>query len=256
MHSILQQIWKTQQWPQAWNRSVFIPIPKKGNAKECSNYRTIALISHASKVVPQILQAKLQQYVNCELPDVQAGFRKGRGTRDQTANICWIIEKAGEFQKCIYFCIIDYAKAFDCVDHHKLWKILKEKKIPDHLTYLLRNLYACQEGTVRTRHGTTDWFQIGKGVHQGCILSPCLFNFYVEYIVKNAGLGEAEAGIKIVEENINNLRYADDTTLMAESEEELKSFLLRVKEESEKVGLKLNIHKLRLWHLVPSLHGK
>ena len=126
MPSILQQIWKTQQWPQAWNRSVFIPIPKKGNAKECSNYRTIALISHASKVVPQILQAKLQQYVNCELPDVQAGFRKGRGTRDQTANICWIIEKAGEFQKCIYFCIIDYAKAFDCVDHHKLWKILKE----------------------------------------------------------------------------------------------------------------------------------
>ena len=196
---------------------IFHSNPKKGNVKECSNYRTIALISHASKVVPQILQAKLQQYVNCELPDVQAGFRKGRGTRDQTANICWIIEKAGEFQKYIYFCIIDYAKAFDCVDHHKLWKILKEKKIPDHLTYLLRNLYACQEGTVRTRHGTTDWFQIGKGVHQGCILSPCLFNFYVEYIVKNAGLGEAEAGIKIVEENINNLRYADDITLMAES---------------------------------------
>ena len=134
-----------------------------------------ALISHASKVMLKILQARLQQYVNCELPDVQAGFRKGRGTRDQTANIYWIMENAREFQKNIYFCLIDYAKAFDCVDHNKLWKILKELGIPDHLTCLLRNLYAGQDTTVRTGHGTTDWFQIGKGVHQGCILSPCLF---------------------------------------------------------------------------------
>ena len=141
LHSICQQIWKTQQWPQDWKRSVFIPIPKKGNAKECSNYRTIALISHASKVMLKILQARLQQYVNRELPDVQAGFRKGRGTRDQIANIRWIMEKAREFQKNIYFCFIDYAKAFDCVDHNKLWKILKEMGIPDHLTCLLRNLY-------------------------------------------------------------------------------------------------------------------
>src|SRR5574340_608907 len=136
--------------------SVFIPIPKKGNAKECSDYRTIALISHASKVMLKILQARLQQYVNRELPDVQAGFRKGRGTRDQIVNICWIMEKAREFQKNIYFCFIDYAKAFDCMDHNKLWKILKEMGIPDHLTCLLRNLYAGQEATIRTGHGTTD----------------------------------------------------------------------------------------------------
>ena len=177
LHSICQQIWKTQQWPQERKRSVFIPIPKKGNAKECSYCYTIALISHASKVMLKILQVRLQQYVNCELPDVQAGFRKGRGTRDQIANICWIIEKARELQKNICFCFIDYAKAFDCVDHNKLWKILQEMGIPDHLTCLLRNLYAHgQEATVRTGHGTTDWFQIGKGVCQGCILSPCLLN--------------------------------------------------------------------------------
>ena len=165
--------------------------PKKGNAKECSNYCTIALISHASKVMLKSLQARLQQYMNHELPDVQAGFRKGRGTRDQIANIRWIMEKAREFQKNIYFCFIDYAKAFDCVDHNKLWKILKEMGIPDHLTCLLRNLYAGQEATVRTGHGTTDWFQIGKRVRQGCILSPCLFNLYAEYIMRNAGLEEA-----------------------------------------------------------------
>jgi len=246
LHSICQQIWKTQQWPQDWKRSVFIPNSKKGNAKECSNYRTTALISHASKVMLKILQARLQQYVNREFPDVQAGFRKGRGTRDQIANIHWIMEKAREFQKNIYFCFIDYAKAFVCVDHNKLWKILKEMGIQDHLTCLLRNLYAGQEATVRTGHGTTDWFQIGKGVCQGCILSPCLFNFYAEYIMRNAGLEEAQAGIKISRRNINNLRYADDTTLMAESEEELKSLLMKVKGESEKVGLKLNIQKTKI----------
>ena len=146
----------------------------------------------------KILQARLQQYVNHKLPDVQAGFRKGRGTRDQIANIHWIIEKAKEFQKNI--CFIDYAKAFDCVDHNKLWKILKEMGIPGHLTCLLRNLYAGQEAIVRTEHGTTDWFQIRKGVHQGCILSPCLFNFYAEYIMQNARLDEAQAGIKIARE--------------------------------------------------------
>ena len=163
----------------------------------------------------KILQARLQQYVNHEPPDIQAGFTNGRGTRDQIANIHWIIEKAGEFQKNIYFCFIDYAKAFDCVDHHKLWKILKEMGIPDHLICLLRNLYAGQEATVRTGYRTTDWFQIGKGVYQGCIL----FNLCPEYIMRNTGLDEAQAGIKIAGRNINNLRYADDTTLMAESEE-------------------------------------
>uniref|UniRef100_A0A8B9WTE3 RNA-directed DNA polymerase n=1 Tax=Bos mutus grunniens TaxID=30521 RepID=A0A8B9WTE3_BOSMU len=251
LHSTCQQVWKTQQWSQDWKRSVFIPIPRKGNAKECSNYHTIALISHASKLMLKILQARLQQYVNHELPDVQAGFRKGRGTRNQIPNICCIILKAREFQKNIYFSFIDYAKTFDCVDHNKLWKILKEMRIPDHLTCLLRNLYAGQEATVRTGHGTTDWFQVGKGVRQGCILSPCLFNLYAEYIMRNAGLEEAQAGIKNAGRNINNLRYADDTTLIAECEEELKSLLMKVKDESEKVGSKLNIQKTKIMAFGP-----
>ena len=184
--------------------------------------------------------------MNHELPDVQAGFRNGRRTRDQVANIHWIIKKAREFQKNIYFCFIDYAKAFDCVDHHKLWKILKEMGISDHPSCLLRNVYAGQETTVRTGHGTIDWFQIGRGVRQGCILSSYLFNLYAEYIMRNAGLDKAQAGIKIAGRNINNLRYADDSTIMAESEEELKSLLTKVKEESEKVVLKLNIQKTKI----------
>ena len=183
LHSICQNIWKTQQWPLDWERSVFIQLPKKGNAKECSNYNTIALISHGNIVMLRILQARLQHYMNCELPDVQAEFRKHRGTRDQIANIRWIIEKAKEFQKNIYFCFIDNAKSFDCVDQNKLWKILQETGIPDHLTCLLRNLYSGQEATVSAGHGTTDWFQIRKGVCQGCILLPCLFNFHAEYIM-------------------------------------------------------------------------
>ena len=154
--------------------------------------------------------------MNRELPDVQAGSREGRGTRDQIVNICWIIEKAREFQKNIYFCLISYAKAFDCVDHNKLWKILQEMGISDHLSCLLRNLYAGQEATVRTGHGTTDWFQIRKAVQQGCILSPCLFNLYAEYIMGNVGLDKAQPGIRIAGENINNLRCADYATLMAE----------------------------------------
>ena len=157
-------------------------------------------------------------------------------TSRRISNIRWIIKKAREFQKNIYFCFIDYAKAFDCVDHNKLWKILKEMGIPDHLTCFLRNLCAGQEATVRTGHGTTDWFQIEKGVCQGCILSPCLFNLYAEYIMGNARLDEAQAGIKIFRRNINNLRYADDTTLMAESKEELKSLLMKVTEKSEKLA--------------------
>ena len=193
--------------------------------------------------------------MNRELPDVEAGFRKGRGTRDQVANISWIIKKT-ELQKNIYFCFIDYSKAFDCVDHNKLWKILKEMGIPDHLTCLQRNMHVGQEAIVRTRRETMGWFQIGKGVRQGCILSLCLFNLFAEDIMWNARLDEAQAGIKIAGRNINNLRYADDTTLMAESEEELKSLLMKVKEESEKAHLKHNIQKQRSWHPVPSLHCK
>ena len=167
--------------------------------------------------------------MNRQLPDVQAGFRKGRRIRDQIANICWIIEKAREFQKRIYFCFID-AKAFDCVDNKELWKILKEMGVSDHHTCLLRNLYTGQEASVRTLCGTTYWFKIGKGMCQGCILSPCLFNLYAEYITWKARVDEAQAGIKIAGTNINNLRYADDTTLKAKSEEEVKSFLMKLKE--------------------------
>ena len=173
-------------------------------------------------------------------------FRSGPNIPDQIANICCIMEKAREFQKNIYFCFIDYAKTFDHVNRNKLWKILKEMGIPDHLTCLLRNLYAGQEATVRTGHGTTDWFQTGKGVRQGCILSPCLFNLYAECIMRNAGLEEVQAGIKIAGRNINNFRYADDITLNAESEEELKSHLVKVIEASKNVGLKLNIQKTKI----------
>ena len=193
----------------------------------------------------KILQARLQSYMNHELPDVQAGFRKGRGTRDQIANICWIIKKIREFQKNIYFCFVDYAKDFDCVDHNKLWKILQDMGIPDHLACFLRSQYAGQEATVRTGHETTDWFQIRKGVCQGCIFSACLFNLYTEYNMRNPGLHEAQAGIKIAGRNINDLKFADDTTLTTEREE-LKSLLMKVKEESTKVALRLNIQKTKI----------
>ena len=181
--------------------------------------------------------------MNRELPDVQAGFRKGRGTRDQIANVCWIVVKPRKFQKNI--CFIDYAKAFDSVDLNKLRKILKELGVTDHLTSLLRNLYADQEATVRTRHGTMDCFKIGKGACQGCILSLGLFNLDAKYIMRNTRLDESQAGIKTVGRNTNNLRYADGITLMAEGKE-LKSLLMKVKEESEKAGLKLNIQKTKI----------
>ena len=183
LHSIFQHIWKTQQWLQDWKMSVFILIPEKSNAKECSNYHIGALISYGSKTMLKILQARLQQYMNWELPDVQARFRKGRGPRGQIANIGWIIEKAREFQKNLCFCFIDYAKAFNCVDHNKLWNILKEMGISDRLTCLLRNLYADHEAMVRTGHGTTNWFKFGEGVWEGCILSSCLFNLCAEILL-------------------------------------------------------------------------
>ena len=181
------------------------------------NYHIIAFISLASKLMLKILQARLQQFVNHEIPNVQAGFRKSRGTTDQIANLCWIIEKAREFQKNIYFRFIDCAKVFDCMDHNKLWKILQEIGIPDHLTCFLRNLYTGQEAKVRTGHGTTDWFQTGKGVCKSCVVSPCLFNLYADYVMQNSGLDEAQVGIKIAGRIISNLRYADDITLMAEN---------------------------------------
>ena len=188
----------------------------------------------------KILQARLQQYVNRELPDIQAVFRKGRGTRDQIVNICWIIGKEREFQKTIYFCFIDYAKAFDCVDHKKLWKILKEMGIPDHLTCLLRNLYTGQEATVRTGHGTTDWFQIGKCVHQGCILSPCLFNLYAEYIMRNAGLEETQAGIRIagrMETPMDRGSWWATVHGVAKSQTQLSDFTFTKEEIRESSGI-------------------
>ena len=181
--------------------------------------------------------------MNCELPDVQARFRKGRGTRDQIVNIHWITEKAREFQKNIYFCFIDYAKAFDCVDHNKLWKIVKEMGVPDQLTCLLRNLYAGQEATVRTGHGMADWFQIGKGVHQGCILSPCLFNLYAKYKMRNTGLDEEQLESRLLGE----ISITSDMQMTAPLwQKAKKSLLMKVKEESEKVVLKLSIHKTKI----------
>ena len=247
--------WENSAVTTGLEKSVFILIPNKGNAKQCSNYCTVALISQASNVVLKILQARLQQYMNHELSDVQAGFRKQTNQRLNCQHLLDHQKSKRIPKKCLLL-LTDYAKDFDCVDHHKLWKILQEMGIPDNLTCLLRNLYSGQEVTARTGHGTTDWFQIGKGIRQGCVLSPCLFNLYAEYITRNPGLEEAQAGIKIAGRNINNFRYSGDTTLMAETEEEPKSLLMKVKEESEKFGLKLNIQKIRSRHLVSSLHGK
>jgi len=246
LHSIRQQIWKAQQWPQEWKRSVFIPIPKKGNAKECSNCCTIALISHTGKGMLEILQARLQQYVNWELPDIQAWFRKGRGLERSNCQYLLDHQKSKRVPEKHLFLLYWLHQSLWLCGSWQMWKILQEMGIPHHLTCLLRNLYAGQETTVRMRHGTRDWFQIGKGVCQGCILSPCLFNLYAEYIMWNVGLNEAQAEIKSARRNINDLRYADDTTLMAESEEELKSLLMKVKVESEKAGLKLNIQKTKI----------
>ena len=193
--------------------------------------------------------------MNCELPDLQAGFRKGRGTWDQIDNICWIMESKRVPEKHLLLLYWPCQSLWLC-GSLQTWKILKEMGIPEHLTCLLRSQYAGQEAPVRTGHETTNWFQIGKGIRQGCILSTCLFNLYAEYIMRNARLDEAEAGIKTAGRNISNLRYANDTNLMSESEEELKSLLMKVKEENEKAGLKLNIQKTKSWLLVPTLHGK
>ena len=202
---------------------------------ESSNYCIIVLISHASKVKLKILQARLQQYMNQECSDVQAGFRKSRGTKYQIASNHWITEKQENSRKTSTSALLTMWKLLT-VRINKLWKFLQEIGIPDRLTCLLRNLYAGQEATLRTRHRTMGWSKIGKGIHQGCILSFCLLNLYVEYIMWNAWLGESQAGIKIAGRNINNIRHADDTTLMAESKEELKSLLMKVKEESEKLA--------------------
>ena len=240
-----QQIWKTQQQPRDWKRSVFIPIPKKGNAKECSNYCTISLISHTTEVMLKILQARLQQNVNVNFQMFKLVLEKAEAPEIKLPTSAGSSKKQESSRKASISALLTMANPLT------LWitincKILKEMGISDHLTCLLSNLYEGQEATVRTGHGTTDWFQIGKRGRQGCVSSPCLFNLYAECLMRNSGLEEAQAGIKTAGGNINNVRYTDDPTLMVESEEELKGLLMKVKEESEKVGLKLSIQKTKI----------
>jgi len=232
LHSICQHIWKTQQWPQDCRRSVFIPIPKKGNAKECSNYCRIAFISHASKGMLKILQVRLQQYVTVNFQMFKLDLEKAEEPEIKLPTSVGSLKKQDSSRKTSISALLTVPKPLTMWTTTNCGKILKEMGIPDHLTCLLRNLYAGQEAIVRTGHGTTDWFKIGKGVCQGCILSPCLFNLYAEYIKRNDGLDEAQAGIKIAGRNINNLRYVDDTTLTGGSEE-LKSLFMRVKGEKK-----------------------
>ena len=221
LHSICQEIWETQQWPQDWKRSVFIPIPKKGNAKECSTTTQLHSSHMLAKECSKFSKPGFNSTSTENFQMFKLNLEKAEEPEIKLPKYTGSLKKQESSRKNIYFCFIDYAKAFDCVDHNKLWKILKEVGLLDHLTCFLRNLYAGQEATVRTGHGIMDWFQIGKGVRQGCILSPCLFNLHAEHIMKNARLDEAQAGIKIAGRSINNLRYADDTTFIAENEEKL-----------------------------------
>ena len=246
IHEMCNEIWRTREWPQQWKQSVYIPIPKKGDPRECGNNRTIALITHASKVLLKVMQRRIEPYMQRELAAEQAGFRKGRGTRDQIANLRWILEKGREYNKHIYMCFIDYSKAFDCVDHTLLWRALEDMGVPKHLIVLLRNLYCNQEATVRTEAGDTEWFKIGKGVRQGCILSPYLFNLYTETIMRRAEMDSDNEGVRVGGRCINNLRYADDTTLIAESLNGLKNLISTIKAKSAEFGLFLNIKKTKI----------
>ena len=245
--SLCNKVWTSKIWPKDWKKSIYIPIFKKGDKKECSNYRTIALISHTSKILLRIIQNRLEPFIMPNLPDEQAGFRKGRGTRDHIANMRTIMEKMREFKKRLYLCFIDYSKAFDCVDHHRLWIILQQIGVPTHLIVILRNLYEDQKATIRTEFGETEEISIGKGVRQGCILSPVLFNIYAEIIMRKVieEYGE-ENGIHIGGRRLTNLRYADDTTLLEKSEEKMKELLQQVQLASEEAGLYLNINKTKI----------
>ena len=216
MHKLCNLIWKDKNWPVDWSRSIFMPLPKKGDTRECKNNRTISLISHASKIMLYIIVERIKQHMRREIPPEQAGFVEGRGTRDQIANIRNIMEKAIEFNRPVYMCFIDYSKAFDTVQHQKLWDTLVSMGFPRHVVELLRTLYDDQESAVRTTCGDSTWFKIEQGVRQGCILSPHLFNAYAEYIMRLA-LENCSSGISIGGRTINNLRYADDTTLLTET---------------------------------------
>jgi hypothetical protein len=209
------------KWPRECKWSIFIPLPKKGDVRECSNNRSIALIPHASKIVLRIIQKRLEPYIEREMPVEQAGFRKGRGTRDQIVNVRWVLERIREHNKSVYLCFIDYAKAFDSVEHSKTWNSMRNMGIPEHLIRLIRDLYTEQEAKVQVEQGATDWFPVQKGVRQSCILSPGLLNLYSEHIIRTARLEDIDAGVKIGGQKINNLRYADDTTLLAENKDDM-----------------------------------
>ena len=245
LHKLCNKIWSTCTWPTDWKRSIYVTLFKKGNPKHCENYRTIALISHTSKVLLKIIQKRLNAFSESQLPLEQAGFRKKRGTRDHIANLRWILEIAKERNNNVFLCFIDYSKAFDCVDHNTLWNVLHKMGAPPHLIHLMKNLYLDQEAKIKTEDGDTEWFGIGKGVRQGCILSPMLFNIYGENIMR-AAVGDSNAGVRLGSRKINNLRYADDTTLVASTAEELGELIQSVKRESEKVGLYLNINKTKI----------
>ena len=245
MTGLCNCIWKRKEWPIDWNKSVYVLIYKKGDKKECGNYRTIALISHASKVLLRVIQRRLEVFLITELPVEQAGFRRGRGTRDHIANLRWMMEKAREHQRDLYMCFIDYKNAFDCVDHERLWVLLRVMGVPVHLIVLLKRLYTNQEATVRTEFGETENIDIEKGVRQGCVLSPLLFNIYPENIMREA-LEEWESGISIGGRMVTNLRYADDTTLLAGTKEDLIELVERVRRASEKAGLYLNVGKTKV----------
>ena len=237
--AICQQIWMKRVWPKRWKESVYVPIPKKGDSRICSNNRTIALISHASKVMLKVIQHRLDIYMKQEMAIEQAGFTKGRGTRDQISNLRRIMERSTEYQRPIYMCFIDYSKA-------TLWNMMEEMGIPEHMVQVIRSLYANQEAKVRTEYGDTESFSIGKGVRQGCVLSPYLFNLYSEYIMRQANLEELDIGVRMGGRKINNLRYADDTTLLAESKEELLQLVTSVIEKSAQAGLYLNLKKTKI----------
>ena len=244
--ALCQCIWATKTWPEEWKHSVYVTIPKKGDARDCANNRTIALISHASKILLKIIQKRMEPYVERELSEEQAGFRRGRGCRDHIANIRWMMEKAREYQQDLFLCFIDYKKAFDCVDNTILWKALRRMGVPEHLTVLMHRLYDGQQATVRTEFGETDHFPVGKGVRQGCIMSPYLFNMYSETIMRNAGLTDMDIGFRVGGMKVNNIRYADDTTLISTTKEGLMELITAVKQESENYGLYLNLKKTKV----------
>src|ERR1700733_13050358 len=239
-------IWEKEEWPKDWEKSIFIPIFKKGDPRECENYMRIAIISHTSKILLKIIHKRMESTIERELPMNQAGFRKRRGTRDHIANLRWIMERQREFGQEVHLCFIDYNKAFDCINHALMWKTLSEMGIPMHLIVLLSNLYGNQVAMIKTEHGETASFQIRKGVRQGCILSPYLFNLYAERIMRKAGLDETGEGVRIAGRTLNNLRYADDTTLLAGKKEGLKDIIRKLKIESEKAGLYFNIKKTKI----------